>query len=313
MPDLFVDVLLALGIVGLAWQALTGRDLFRSVVFFIAFGLLLSVVWVRLAAPDLALAEAAIGTGLTGALLLDAVGQTGEEAQGRARGPAAWPAALAVLLLAGGLAMAYPPLRETPGGLTRTVAEHLEPSGVSSPVTAVLLNFRAYDTLLEVAVLLLAALGLLVLQGVRDLSRVPVAGRADPVLSWLVRLTLPAMLVVGAHLLLLGSHAPGGAFQGAVVAGGGGILLLLAGSRSITAVRGRLFAASLLLGLATFLTAAVVPLLAGEPLLQLRGGAAGRWILAVESALVVSIAFTLAALFAGSRPRWGSTGSAEDR
>lgn len=310
MPDLLPDLLLAPAVVWVAWHALTGRDLFRSVMYFIAFGLLLSIVWVRLAAPDIALAEAAIGTGLTGALLLDAVGQTRGEA--RERGPerrsVAWPTALAVLLLAGGLVMAYEPLRDTSGGLAREAAAHLEPSGVSNPVTAVLLNFRAYDTLLEVAVLLLGALGLLVLQGRGDLSRVPGEARADPVLSWLVRLVLPVVLVVGAHLLLIGSRAPGGAFQSAVVVGGGLILLLLAGRRSVTAVQGRLLAAALLLGLATFLAAAAVPLLAGERFLQLRGETAGRVILAVEAALAVSLAVALAALFAGARPRAGSAG-----
>ncbi len=34
---------------------------------------MLSLVWVRLDAPDIALAEAAIGAGLTGALLLSAL------------------------------------------------------------------------------------------------------------------------------------------------------------------------------------------------------------------------------------------------
>jgi uncharacterized MnhB-related membrane protein len=34
----------------------------------------MALAWARLGAPDIALAEAAIGAGLTGALLLDAVG-----------------------------------------------------------------------------------------------------------------------------------------------------------------------------------------------------------------------------------------------
>ena len=42
-------------------------------MLFIAFGLLMSLAWVRLDAPDIALAEAAIGAGLTGALLLAAL------------------------------------------------------------------------------------------------------------------------------------------------------------------------------------------------------------------------------------------------
>lgn len=67
------DGLLAMILLWLAGRALTSLDLFRAVVLFIAFGLVLSLVWVRLDAPDIALAEAAIGAGLTGALLLSAL------------------------------------------------------------------------------------------------------------------------------------------------------------------------------------------------------------------------------------------------
>lgn len=73
MPLLF-DVLLAIAIVVLAWRALVVRQSFTAVVLFIVYGVVLSIGWVRLSAPDVALAEAAIGAGLTGALLLDAVG-----------------------------------------------------------------------------------------------------------------------------------------------------------------------------------------------------------------------------------------------
>ena len=65
-----LDWALALTLVGLAWHVLFSRDLFRAIVFFIAFGLLLTLIWVRLDAVDIALAEAAIGAGLTGVLFL---------------------------------------------------------------------------------------------------------------------------------------------------------------------------------------------------------------------------------------------------
>lgn len=72
--DWLFDVLLALGLVWIAWGALTGVTLFKSVVLFIAFGLFMALAWVRLDAVDIALAEAAIGAGLTGVLMLEAVG-----------------------------------------------------------------------------------------------------------------------------------------------------------------------------------------------------------------------------------------------
>jgi uncharacterized MnhB-related membrane protein len=68
------DVGLVLTIVWLAIRALAEVKMFKSVVLFIAFGLLTALAWVRLSAPDIALAEAAIGAGITGALMLDAVG-----------------------------------------------------------------------------------------------------------------------------------------------------------------------------------------------------------------------------------------------
>ncbi|WP_232772013.1 MULTISPECIES: Na(+)/H(+) antiporter subunit B [unclassified Shewanella] len=66
------DSLLGMSLFYLAWQALASPDMFKSIVLFINFGLLMALAWVRLNAPDLALAEAAIGAGLTGALLLAA-------------------------------------------------------------------------------------------------------------------------------------------------------------------------------------------------------------------------------------------------
>jgi energy-converting hydrogenase B subunit D len=65
-----LDWALAITLVGLAWQVLSTTDLFKGIVFFIAFGLLLALTWVRLDAVDIALAEAAIGAGLTGVLFL---------------------------------------------------------------------------------------------------------------------------------------------------------------------------------------------------------------------------------------------------
>lgn len=67
-----LDAGLSLTLIWVAWQMLAVRDgeLFLAVVLFIAFGLLLAVAWVRLRAPDVALAEAAIGAGITSALLL---------------------------------------------------------------------------------------------------------------------------------------------------------------------------------------------------------------------------------------------------
>jgi len=85
----FYDILLIGTLLWLAVRILADVKLFRAVVLFMAFGLLVALAWVRLAAPDIALAEAAIGAGITGALLLDAVGHMrGRAAPYSTTGPA---------------------------------------------------------------------------------------------------------------------------------------------------------------------------------------------------------------------------------
>lgn len=74
MSSLVLDLLLAIALLWSALRSLMAPDLFHAVILFIVFGLLMALVWVRLHALDIALAEAAIGAGLTGALLLDTVG-----------------------------------------------------------------------------------------------------------------------------------------------------------------------------------------------------------------------------------------------
>ncbi len=44
------------------------KDLLTSVVIFMAYSLLMSILWILLQSPDLAITEAAVGAGVTGIL-----------------------------------------------------------------------------------------------------------------------------------------------------------------------------------------------------------------------------------------------------
>lgn len=68
-----LDYVLVSGLLALALGTLLSTNLFRAVVLFIVFGLCMALAWARLRAPDVALAEAAIGAGMSGALLLGAL------------------------------------------------------------------------------------------------------------------------------------------------------------------------------------------------------------------------------------------------
>jgi multisubunit Na+/H+ antiporter MnhB subunit len=207
--------------------------------------------------------------------------------------------ALVMLGLFGGLAVGVLSLSPPGPGLAAAVAERLDESGVSHPVTAVLLNFRGYDTLLELVVLLLALVGTWSVGRARGC-----AGNAPgPLLRQLPRLLAPLMVLVAGYLLWVGAHAPGGAFQAGSLLGGVGILLCLSG-HSLPA-----WADGLPIRLLAVLGVAVFALL-GVAAAMLPGGAPLDWppaqaktlIVTIELAAMLSIGVILAALFSGGRP-----------
>jgi multisubunit Na+/H+ antiporter MnhB subunit len=294
-----LDGLLALAMLGLAWRVMTAPELFEAVVVFITLGLLMAVAWARLAAPDIALAEAAIGAGLTGVLLLDtlrALRQDGAAKSAPRARRRQWPALMASGLLAATLTAAVLSLPPEPVGLEREVAAALPSSGVSQPVTAVLLNFRGYDTWLELGVLMIAVTGVLALRGSARLTDPP-PGDAGAVLGWLVRILAPVMLLVAGYLLWLGKTAAGGAFQAGVVLGATGVLLWLAGKRPVAS--DWLWKISLAIGFTAFMAVGLALLAGGRQLLEYPPEQAGNLILLIESAAAVSIGATMAALFIG--------------
>lgn len=79
------DIILVLTLLWLGWRLLSSEDIFKAVILFISFGLLMALAWVRMRAPDVALAEAALGAGLTGPLFLAALGRMNRTHKGERR------------------------------------------------------------------------------------------------------------------------------------------------------------------------------------------------------------------------------------
>jgi uncharacterized MnhB-related membrane protein len=73
--ELLLDLMLAAGVLIIAVLSLTAARIFTCVVLFISLGLLVTIIWARLNAWDVAIAEVAIGAGLTGSMLLSALRQ----------------------------------------------------------------------------------------------------------------------------------------------------------------------------------------------------------------------------------------------
>ncbi len=316
---LLPDILLVISLLGLAWATLTTSDARRSVIFFIAFGLVLTLAWARLMAPDVALAEAAIGAGLSGALLLAAVqhqprrGLPFETLDNEKRNNSTladlkssavirWTVTLLCVALA--FILSWVLLQalssETSDTLAQSVSANISNSGVSNPVTAVLLNFRAYDTLLELAVLLTAVLGIFALSEERTGYR-----PAGPVFNGLVTWLVPALILMAAYLLWVGAHAPGGAFQAGAILAAAGVILRLAGKRDIGLPLSSTLYLNiiLLIGVGLFLLVGLSMLVLGRPFLSYPPAMAGKLILLIETAAMISIAATLILAFLGGRPK----------
>ena len=311
---LALDGLVALVVVALAWRSLNDDDLFRGVIQFIALGLLIAVAWVRLRAPDVALAEAAVGSGLTGALILSALVRMRRSARrpedgGGASGvlPRVFFGILGLALFVG-LSWAVLSPSAKRAGLSEVSMAMLPRSGVKNPVTAVLLNYRGYDTLLEVSVLLLAIAGVWSLRRgewpTTDL-------RERPLLLPLLRLLLPLLALAAGSLLWLGAFAPGGAFQGGALLGGALVLAILGGLARRVLIRERLVRVLLVLGVLVFAGVGAGTLLLTGGLLEYPCDTGGTWILIIESAAFISIGLTLGLLYLGGRPTEGAPETAD--
>ena len=68
-----LNVILLAVIVACAVAVSLTRDLLSAVIVFMIQGLAMSVVWILLQAPDLAITEAAVGTGISTVLMLAAL------------------------------------------------------------------------------------------------------------------------------------------------------------------------------------------------------------------------------------------------
>lgn len=298
MTDWLLDAVLGLLLLSLAGGALHVRQLYAGVLLFIAFGLVLALVWARLGAADLALAEAAIGAGLTGVLLFAALARqprAGSEPQLSRRRRLAAVAVLLPLLL-----MVLPqlaPLAELQPSVPTQIDAALVQSGVEHPVTAVLLNFRAWDTLLELAVLLLALLG------ARQLGAPqPQLSEPWPLLRAWGRTLAPLLVLAGGYVLWRGAASPGGAFQAGALLAAGIVLLRLAGA--LPALRWGFWPLRLLVlvGLLLFVAVAAACAWFGDGWLQYPTGWAKPLIVVIEAAATLSIAASLSLLVIGDDP-----------
>ena len=203
-----------------------------------------------------------------------------------------------VLLFVAGLGTAVWSIAavQSPVGLPELVTENLPRSGVQNPVTAVLLNFRSYDTLLEIAVLVIAGIAGISLARTQSLED-PALRTSDTLLYALQRWFIPLMIVFAGYLLWAGSDRPGGAFQAGSVLAATAVLMRLGGVPMSFVKPGLMLRLGLSVGFVVFLVVALAGAVEGGAFLEYPEALAKPLIVLIEAGLTLSIAMVLLALF----------------
>ncbi len=302
------EIVLAAVVLGLGIWTIVVRETYSATVGFVAYGLLVALIWLRLDAVDVALTEAAIGGGLGGVLLLGAAARLrGAELTAEAPGKILRvSAAILSVLTTMTLASAVLLLPPSSPSLTQAVVAHAWATSLTNPVTNVLMAFRAMDTMLEKSVLLLAIIGVWSLAPDDAWGGHPgPRHQADPhgVLVFLARLLPPIGIVVGIYIFWTGANHPGGAFQGGAILASMWLLVIMAGLTDVPPASSRWLRFILVAGPVVFLVVGLGGLWLGAAFLAYPPALAKPLILGIEVAMILTIAATLALLLAGAPQR----------
>ena len=234
------------------------KKLLVSVVIFMSYSLVMSMLWILLESPDLAITEAAVGAGVTSVLFfitlkrISAIGR--EHANEKDKITKEINTRLAVKLfdryykiaaIVLGIAIItalvitvsnLPAFGDASNPYNNEVSmryleKGLEETGAVNAVTGMILDYRAFDTFGESCVLFIAAACVLILlrddkidideKALRDEKYEPVS---DTILQASAKILFPAIMIFGIYILLNGHLSPGGGFSGGAIIGAGLIL-----------------------------------------------------------------------------------------
>ena len=301
-----LDVGLAFLVFAVAAWTVFAPGAFAATVGYVVYGLLLSLVWIRLFAVDVALTEAAIGSGVTGVLLIGAAA--------RLRGAETTPAEEALtgltrlfaaglcLLVAAALAAVVLLLPDQGPTLAPQSMERLPETGLGNPVTAVLIAFRSFDTMLEKVVLVLGVVGVWSLAADRYWGGAPGEARAErpePTLAFFAQMLAPIGILVGVHVFWVGADEPGGAFQGGAILAAMWMIVMMARLTEAPQASAFWLRLALIAGPAVFLAAGVAGAVVAGGFFAYPPGLAKPLILFIETFMTFTIAVTLPMLVAG--------------
>ncbi len=225
----------------MALAVVMARRRFVSVLLLGGVGQALTVIFLAYGAPDLALTQFMIETTMIVAFVLVLRHLPHDYSA-----PPSWaPRALRVgLAVAVGVTVAWFGLAAGSGHRPTDVTDRIEAqslpdAGGKNVVNVTIVDFRGIDTMGEITVFGVAALGVANL--VAALRRRSGAGDAQPfarigaesmIFEQVTRMIFHITLLVSLYVMLRGHNAPGGGFAGGLIAGAAFVFRILAGGRN---------------------------------------------------------------------------------
>lgn len=232
-----IEVLLMVLAVVLAVVSLWVRDLMAAVVVFGAYSFLMCLIWAGMGAVDVAFTEATVGAGVSTVLFIAVIYNTTRRIRFNPRDIGGKVLASGVCLFVGyllWLGVSDMPVWGDPNSPVNTVVSSkfietaYKETKVPNLVTAVLADYRGFDTMFETCVVFIAMLGIVMLLKSSTHSSSETPTSSGLIIRVAARFMTPVIQLFGLYVIAHGHYSPGGGFQGGVILGASLILLAMA-------------------------------------------------------------------------------------
>lgn len=260
--DLFKDILLVFLVV-CAISVTMSKKLLTSIIIFMSYSCIMSIIWLLLESPDLAITEAAVGAGVSSILFFvtlkkiralqneDEMKKSQEIAEvenhiemkifKKAYKITSIVVCASIIIILLSVVTQLPQFgsADNPDNnevVYKYITEGMYDTGAINIVTAMILDYRAFDTFGESCVLFVAATCVIILLRVdakpKDLS-MPSGDndriyepKNDIIMQKIAKILVPIVILFGVYIILNGHITPGGGFSGGAIIGAGLILYL---------------------------------------------------------------------------------------
>ncbi len=212
-------VLVACAIGTVVWR----RQRLVALIVISGAGVMVTLAFARIGAPDLALTQLLVEVVTTMLLLLALHHLPQEAAAGSSRGRLVRDGAIALTAGAGMAAITWAVLTRPFSSISTYFLENAKTQGGgTNVVNVILVDFRGFDTLGEIAVIGIAALGVtMMLDGLHADPRgrpfLMSRDRTPLILTSIARPLLPFALMMSVYIFLRGHNMPGGGFIAAIL------------------------------------------------------------------------------------------------